>query len=331
MQFLDEAKIYLKAGNGGSGCVSFRREKYIEFGGPDGGDGGKGGNIIFHSARNLNTLIDFRYKQHFKSEHGKDGSGKKKTGLNGKDLIIRVPIGTVILSDDKKKILKDFSEDSQIFTILKGALGGRGNYRFKSSTNQAPRKFEKGQLGQEMWVWLRLKLIADVGLVGFPNVGKSTLLSTLSNAKTKVGNYPFTTLKPQLGVLTQNYKDLIIADLPGLVENASDGIGLGLKFLAHIERCTAILHVCDISNDIKKNYLTIKNELSKYNDTLKDKEEIIVLSKCDTAESDKIDKCIETLKKISKSTIIPVSSHTKFGITNLKSSLMKIFNENSIV
>ena len=181
-----------------------------------------------------------------------------------------------------------------------------------------------------MWVWLRLKLIADVGLVGFPNVGKSTLLSLSQNAKTKVGNYPFTTLKPQLGVLTQDYKDLIIADLPGLVENASDGIGLGLKFPAHIERCAAILHVCDISNDIK-NYLTIKNELAKYNDTLNDKEEIIVLSKCDTAEPDKIEKCIETLKKISKSTIIPVSSHTKFSITNLKSSLMKIFNENSIV
>ena len=325
MQFLDEAKIYLKAGNGGSGCVSFRREKYIEFGGPDGGDGGKGGDVLFKAVNNLNTLIDFRYKQHFKSESGKNGAGKKKTGLNGKNLIIKVPVGTVILSEDKKKTLKDLSKKGETFKILSGARGGRGNYRFKSSTNQAPRLFDKGDAGGELWVWLRLKLIADVGFVGFPNVGKSTLLSVLSNAKAKIANYPFTTLKPQLGVMRHNYKDIVLADLPGLIEGASDGIGLGLKFLAHVERCKVICHVCDVSQNLNDNYLTIRKELKKYDNVLEDKKELILLSKCDTIEENKIEKFKTELMKVTNSEIIPISSHTKFGINKLRLSLVKIF------
>ena len=228
MKFLDEAKIYLKAGDGGPGSVSFRREKYVEFGGPDGGDGGKGGNIYFEAVNNLNTLIDFRYKQHFKAESGKNGSGKNRTGHNGKDTVIKVPVGTVILSENKKQIYKDFKK-KEVYLILEGGSGGKGNYRFKSSTNQAPRRFQKGTKGQEMWVWLRLKLIADIGFVGVPNAGKSTLLSILSNAKPKVADYPFTTIKPQLGILRSNSGDLVLADLPGLLEGASKGIGLGLK------------------------------------------------------------------------------------------------------
>ncbi len=325
MQFLDEAKIYLKAGNGGSGCVSFRREKYVEFGGPDGGDGGKGGDVFFKAVNNLNTLIDFRYKQHFKSESGKNGAGKNKTGLNGKKLIINVPVGTVVLSEDKKITLKDFSRQDETFKILSGAGGGRGNFRFKSSTNQAPRRFDKGQVGEEIWVWLRLKLIADVGLVGFPNAGKSTLLSVLSNAKAKIADYPFTTLKPQLGIMRENFKDIVLADLPGIIEGASQGVGLGLKFLAHVERCKVICHVCDISQNINKNYQAIREELKKYNRMLENKKEIILLSKCDTVDKKMIEKLKMKLKKITKSEIIPISSHTKFGINKLQLSLVKIF------
>ena len=327
MKFLDEAKIYLKAGNGGSGCLSFRREKYIEFGGPDGGDGGTGGDIVFRAVQNLNTLIDFRYKQHFKSESGKGGAGKNKTGLNGRKLVISVPVGTVILSEDKKHILRDLSETDQTFTILKGGRGGKGNYKFKSSTNQAPRKFEKGNEGEEVWVWLRLKLIADVGFLGFPNVGKSTLLSNLSNAKAKIGSYPFTTLKPQLGLFREYDKDIVLADLPGLIKGASKGTGLGLKFLAHVERCKVLLHVCDISdvNNLEKNYLIIRKELDEYSDKLKYKKEVIVLSKCDLVDKKIILKVKNFLGKNTKSKIIPISSHTKFGINELKKVLHKIF------
>lgn len=327
MKFLDEAKIFLKAGNGGSGCLSFRREKYVEFGGPDGGDGGTGGDIVFRAVQNLNTLIDFRYRQHFKSESGKGGAGKNKTGLNGRKLVISVPVGTVILSEDKKHVLRDLSQIDQTFTILKGGKGGKGNCRFKSSTNQAPRKFEKGNEGEEVWVWLRLKLIADVGFLGFPNVGKSTLLSNLSNAKAKIGSYPFTTLKPQLGLFREYDKDIVLADLPGLIKGASKGTGLGLKFLAHVERCKVLLHVCDISvvNNLEENYSIIRKELDEYSDKLKYKNEIIVLSKCDLVDKKIILKVKNSLGKITKSKIIPISSHTKFGINELKKVLHKIF------
>ena len=328
MKFLDEAKIYLKAGDGGPGCVSFRREKYVEFGGPDGGDGGRGGNVFFEAVNNLNTLIDFRYKQHFKAESGKNGAGKNRTGHNGKDTIIRVPVGTVILSENKKQIYKDFKK-KEVFLLLEGGLGGKGNHKFKSSTNQAPRHFQKGIKGKEMWVWLRLKLIADIGFVGVPNAGKSTLLSILSNAKPKIADYPFTTVKPQLGVLRFNSGDLVLADLPGLLKGASEGTGLGLKFLAHIERCKAIVHLCDLSveSDLKfiENYKMIRKEILDYDKNVSEKEEIIVLSKSDLVTEKVIQKRISLLKKLTHSKIKHISSHKNIGLENLKNDLKSFF------
>ena len=327
MKFLDEAKIFLKAGDGGSGCVSFRREKYIEFGGPDGGDGGAGGNIIFKAVSNLNTLIDFRYKQHFKAERGQNGSGKNKTGAQGKDLVIKVPVGTVIISEDKKSVIKDFTKEKECFVVLKGGIGGRGNLKFKSSTNQAPRKFDSGSKGEEFWVWLKLKLIADIGFVGLPNAGKSTLLKLLSNAKPKIADYPFTTLKPQLGLFRTDSKDIVLADLPGLIKGASDGTGLGLKFLAHIERCKLLLHICDVSSvkfdELLKNYKIIRHELESYNESTLNKKEVILLSKCDLINRDEIKERIKLLKKYTQSKIIPVSCYSNFGIEKLKSTLTK--------
>tara|TARA_B100000900_G_C20563936_1_gene710170 strand:+ start:800 stop:1792 length:993 start_codon:yes stop_codon:yes gene_type:complete len=328
MKFLDEAKIYLKAGDGGSGCVSFRREKYIEFGGPDGGDGGNGGSIIFEAVNNLNTLIDYRYKQHFKAQRGSNGSGKNRTGANGKDLIIPVPVGTVILSEDKKSVIKDLSKEFESFVFLKGGVGGRGNSKFKSSTNQAPRKFDLGTLGQESWVWLRLKLIADIGLVGLPNAGKSTLLKALSNARPKIADYPFTTLKPQLGIFRNESEDIIIADLPGLIKGASKGVGLGLKFLAHIERCRIILHLCDSSikdsKQLIRNYKIIRKEIESHDPVALEKKEVILLSKCDLVEETEIEDKIELLKEYTHSKIIAISSHTNFGMKKLKSHLSEI-------
>ncbi len=324
MKFLDEAKIHLKAGDGGSGCVSFRREKYIEFGGPDGGDGGRGGNIVFKAVSNLNTLIDFRYKQHFKAQRGKDGSGKNRTGASGEDLIIEVPVGTVILSEDKKLVIKDFTKELDSFILIHGGMGGRGNARFKSSTNQAPRKFDAGIEGGDKWIWLRLKLIADIGLVGLPNAGKSTLLKKLSNANPKIANYPFTTLKPQLGVYRSDQKDVIIADLPGLIKGAANGVGLGLNFLAHIERCRMFLHVCDVStnnfNEIASNYKIIRDEIKAYNSLTLKKKEIVLLSKCDLIEGKDIKEIITLLKKLTPSSIIAISSHTNLGMQELKKS-----------
>ena len=327
MKFLDEAKIYLKAGDGGSGCVSFRREKYIEFGGPDGGDGGRGGNIVFKAVSNLNTLIDFRYKQHFKAQRGKDGSGKNRTGAGGEDLIIEVPVGTVILSEDKKLVIKDFTKNLDSFILIHGGMGGRGNARFKSSTNQAPRKFDTGIEGEDKWIWLRLKLIADIGLVGLPNAGKSTLLKKLSNANPKIANYPFTTLKPQLGVYRSDQKDVIIADLPGLIKGAANGVGLGLNFLAHIERCRMFLHVCDVStnnfNEIANNYRIIRDEIKAYNHLTLKKKEIILLSKCDLIEGEDVKKLKILFKELTSSSIIAISSHTNLGIQELKESCVK--------
>ncbi len=326
MKFLDEAKIYLKAGDGGVGCVSFRREKYIEFGGPDGGDGGDGGSISFKAVSNLNTLIDFRYKQHFKAGRGYGGSGKNKTGAKGKNLVIEVPVGTVILSEDKNSIIKDFTKEFEVFEFLKGGIGGRGNAKFKSSTNQAPRKFDYGTKGEDLWVWLRLKLIADIGLIGLPNAGKSTVLKKLSNANPKIADYPFTTINPQLGLLRVQDKDMVIADLPGLIKGASKGVGLGLKFLAHVERCKVLLHVVDISSkesfDLVKSYQIIRKELELYGEKASKKKEIIMLSKCDLLDLKSIKERITLLKKYTRSKIIGVSSHSNFGIQELKSLLL---------
>lgn len=282
MHFIDEAKIFLKAGDGGNGCVAFRREKFIEHGGPNGGDGGKGGDIILLATHHLNTLIDFRYKQHFKAKNGEGGKGNNMYGKSAEDIIIRVPVGTQVLSEDGEKVLYDLDQDGMRVPILVGGRGGLGNSHFKTSVNQAPRKATPGYKGEEMWVWLKLKLLSDVGLVGLPNAGKSTFLSTVTTAKPKIADYPFTTLKPQLGVALVDGVEIVIADLPGLIEGASEGHGLGDRFLKHIERCQTILHLVDISaDDPVADYMLIREELAAYSLLLLDKKEVVVLSKAD--------------------------------------------------
>ncbi|MBR1479484.1 MAG: GTPase ObgE [Alphaproteobacteria bacterium] len=293
MKFLDEAKIYLKAGNGGDGCLSFRREKFIEFGGPDGGAGGNGGSIYAVAVSDVNTLIDYRYQQHFKAKKGENGAGQNKTGRSADDIILKVPVGTQILEDDKFTEIADLIEEGQTVLLAKGGKGGLGNSYFKTSTNQAPRKFQPGAEGEERWVWLKLKLIADIGLVGLPNAGKSTFISATTNAKAKIENYPFSTLTPQLGMVRLGEKELVIADIPGLIEGAHLGKGLGDRFLAHVERCSVILHIVDASKDNPlQDYLTIRGELEKYNNTLYRKPEVIALNKSDLLETE----CIEKLK-----------------------------------
>ncbi len=282
MKFLDEAKIYLQSGDGGAGCVSFRREKFVEFGGPDGGNGGKGGDVIFEVVDTLNTLIDFRYQQHFRAEKGGHGMGENRTGAGGKDCIIRIPVGTQILDEDKETVLADFVTAGERVLFLKGGDGGFGNAHYKSATNQAPRKSTPGWPGQEVGIWLRLKLIADAGLVGLPNAGKSTFLSASSNAKPKIANYPFTTLHPNLGVVRVGEYDYVIADIPGLIEGAHEGHGLGDRFLGHIERTNVVLHLIDATqDDIIGAYKTIRNELKEYGHDIDQKHEIVALNKCD--------------------------------------------------
>ncbi|MDR1691611.1 MAG: GTPase ObgE, partial [Rickettsiales bacterium] len=294
MKFLDEAKIYIKAGNGGNGCVAFRREKFIPKGGPNGGDGGKGGDIIMESFPNLNTLIDFRYAQHFKAQRGQDGSGWQRSGKGGDNLLIKVPTGTVVLAEDKKTVLFDFEKDGQQFVIAKGGNGGWGNQHFKTSVNQAPKKANPGLPGEELAIWLRLKLIADIGFIGLPSAGKSTLLSVLTNSHPKIGNYPFTTLHPNLGVMYGYGRELVLADLPGLIEGAAEGIGLGTRFLGHAERTKAILHLVDASSDtITQDYMTIRNELKKYGQGLSRKKEIVLLSKIDLVSKKELEEKME--------------------------------------
>ncbi len=282
MKFLDQAKIYLQSGNGGPGCVSFRREKFIDRGGPDGGNGGKGGDVIFESVATLNTLIDFRYQQHFKAQSGKNGMGENRSGVGGEDVIVKVPIGTQVLHEDQETILMDFVEPGQSVVFLKGGDGGFGNAHYKSSTNQAPRRFTPGWPGQEMAVWLRLKLIADAGIVGLPNAGKSTFLAACSNAKPKIADYPFTTLHPNLGVVKVGDSDFVLADIPGLIEGAHMGQGLGDRFLGHVERTAVLLHLIDSTqDDIVKAYETIRNELHEYGAGVEEKDEIIAINKID--------------------------------------------------
>ena len=298
MKFLDQAKIYIKAGDGGAGSASFRREKYIEFGGPDGGDGGNGGSIILESEENLNTLIDFRYRQHFKAETGKSGSKKNKTGAGGKDLILKVPVGTQIYEEDNNTLIYDLTKNKEKFVVATGGKGGLGNTRFKSSTNRTPRKKTNGKKGEEFWIWLQLKVIADVGIIGLPNAGKSSFLSKCTKAKPKIANYPFTTINPNLGVLNINHKEIVLADIPGLIEGSHKGIGLGDKFLRHIERCKTLIHLIDISEkDILGNYLKIKNELSKYDKKILKKTEIIIFNKLDLIDMDSITKKLENFRK----------------------------------
>ena len=298
MKFLDQAKIYIKAGDGGAGSASFRREKYIEFGGPDGGDGGNGGSVILESEGNLNTLIDFRYRQHFKAETGKSGSKKNKTGAGGKDLILKVPVGTQIYEEDNNTLIYDLTKNKERFVVATGGKGGLGNTRFKSSTNRTPRKKTGGKKGEEFWIWLQLKVIADVGIIGLPNAGKSSFLSKCTKAKPKIANYPFTTINPNLGVLNINHKEIVLADIPGLIEGSHKGNGLGDRFLRHIERCKTLIHLIDISEkDILGNYLKIKSELSKYDKKILKKTEIIIFNKLDLIDMDSITKKLENFRK----------------------------------
>lgn len=298
MKFLDQAKIYLKSGDGGSGCCSFRREKYIEFGGPNGGNGGRGGDVIFEAVPNLNTLIDFRYRQHFKAERGHNGEGKDKFGRKGENLIIKVPVGTEIVADDGETVIKDMLIPYERFTIAKGGDGGYGNAMFKSSTNQAPRRADPGRPGEEMWVWLKLKMIADVGLLGFPNAGKSTFLSAVTSARPKIADYPFTTLHPNLGIAKIDDEEMLIADIPGIIEGAHEGIGLGDHFLRHVERCAVLLHLIDgTEEDVAGRYKAIRKELKLYSPVLAQKQEIIVLNKIDALTAEEITEKAKALQK----------------------------------
>jgi len=315
MKFLDQAKIYIQSGDGGAGCVSFRREKYIEFGGPNGGDGGKGGSVYIEAVPNLNTLIDFRYHQHFKAQKGRNGMGSDKTGPKGEDIVIKVPVGTEVLADDQETLIVDMLEPGQRFMIAKGGDGGRGNAQFKSSTNQAPRYAEPGWPGQEMWVWLRLKVIADVGLIGMPNAGKSTFLSVVTKARPKIADYPFTTLHPNLGVAWVDNYEMVIADIPGLIEGAHEGVGLGDRFLKHVERCSAFLHMIDgTQEDVVKAYKDIRRELELYDEVLKNKPEVVVLNKCDSLDKEETAEKKAALEKASGKKVFVISAIAKQGI-----------------
>lgn len=324
MKFLDEAKVFLKSGDGGAGCVSFRREKFIEYGGPDGGNGGKGGDIIFEAVSNLNTLIDFRYHQHFKAPKGDHGKGSNRTGAGGEDILIKVPVGTQILAEDKETLLADFVQDGQRLVFLKGGDGGLGNEHFKSATNQAPRKASPGWPGEEMWVWLRLKLIADVGIVGLPNAGKSTFLSIVSRARPKIADYPFTTLVPNLGVVYFHEKEFVMADVPGLIEGAHEGVGLGTRFLGHVERCKAILHLIDgTQEDVVEAYRIIRKELELYGQGIMEKPEVIALNKCDALTDDVIAKKKKALEKAAGQKVFSLSAVSHKGTPEILESLEK--------
>ena len=327
MKFLDQAKIYIKAGNGGSGSASFRREKFIEYGGPDGGDGGDGGSVIVQSDRNLNTLIDFRYAQHFKAQHGKPGSKRNRTGANGEDLILKVPMGTQIYEEDNNTLIYDFTKNKEKYLVASGGKGGLGNVRFKSSTNRAPKKKTNGKLGEEFWIWLQLKVIADIGIIGKPNAGKSSLLAALTRAKPKIANYPFTTINPNLGVSYYGGKEITLADIPGLVEGAHKGVGLGDKFLRHIERCKILLHLIDLSeDDLLNSYKKIKSELSNYDKDLIKKKEIIFFNKSDLLDDNEIDIKLKEFKKKIKTKYEVVSVYSNKDLQKIKKLLIKYAN-----
>lgn len=318
MRFLDEAKIFVKSGDGGNGCVAFRREKFIPDGGPNGGDGGRGGDVFVRADPALNTLIDYRYKQHFKAERGHHGMGSDRTGRSGKPLRLVVPVGTQIIAEDRETVLLDLTEPNQEVRLLKGGDGGFGNARFKTSTNRAPRRADPGWPGEELWIWLRLKLLADVGLVGQPNAGKSTLLSACTNAKPKIGDYPFTTLSPQLGTVEMDHDAFVIADIPGLIEGASEGTGLGDRFLGHVERCAVLIHLVDATQeDTVAAYRTVRQELEAYGHGLMDKPELLALSKIDALDEETIDARAAALEEAAGGPVYRLSSVVKTGLPAL--------------
>lgn len=329
MKFLDQVKIYLKSGNGGPGCTSFRREKFIEYGGPDGGDGGKGGDVIIHVVENLNTLIDYRYQQHFKAQSGQNGMGRNRSGRKGDDIILKVPVGTQIFDEFKEEVLHDCVTVDETFVLLRGGDGGFGNAHYKSSTNQAPYRNDPGWPGIEAWAWLQLKLIADVGLVGLPNAGKSTFLSRVSRAKPKIADYPFTTLHPQLGVVYAGDEEFVVADLPGLIEGAHEGVGLGDRFLGHAERCSALVHLIDATQeDPLESYDIIRQELELYGDVLGEKQEVVVFNKTDALLEDELAEKIEIFKQETGITPMLISAVSGNGIDKVLYELLKIIHIN---
>ena len=331
MQFLDQARVYVRSGDGGAGCVSFRREKFIEFGGPDGGDGGKGGDVVVECVSGLNTLIDFRYQQHFKGKTGMHGMGKNRAGGKGAEALLRVPVGTQLFDEGEEEPFADLTEVGQRVIICKGGNGGFGNAYFKTSTNQAPRRANPGLVGEERTLVLRLKLIADAGLVGLPNAGKSTFLSVVSAAKPKIGDYPFTTLHPQLGVVAIDGREFVLADIPGLIEGAHEGVGLGDRFLGHVERCRVILHLVDVNGEhAGKDYKTIRHELKEYGGGLVDKREIVALSKVDVCEPDHLKKQVDRLRRACGVTPIRLSSATRTHVTEVLRALATVIDAGKV-
>ena len=325
MKFLDQAKIFLKSGDGGAGIVAFRREKFIEFGGPDGGNGGRGGDLVIEAVANLNTLIDYRYQQHFRAEHGHHGMGASRSGADGAPLVLRVPIGTQILAEDRETVLLDLTRAGERHVLLRGGDGGFGNEHYKSSTNRAPRRAGPGWPGAERWVWLRLKLIADAGLVGLPNAGKSTLLAAVSRAKPKVADYPFTTLRPQLGVVRVHDEEFVLADLPGLISGSSEGVGLGHRFLGHVERCAVILHLVDATqDDVVGAWRTVRGELVAYGHGLEAKPEIVALSKADAVPARELAAKRAKLQRASKRTVLTLSGVAGTGVPAAMAALYEI-------
>jgi GTP-binding protein len=325
MHFLDQAKIYVRSGAGGPGAVSFRREKFVEFGGPDGGDGGKGGDVVFEAVPGLNTLIDFRYTQHFRAPRGKGGAGSNRTGAGGDDLVVKVPVGTEILADDEQRsLLADLAQVGDRVVLLKGGMGGRGNASYKTSTNRAPRQHQTGEDGEEMWLWLRLKLLADVGLLGLPNAGKSTFLNAVSNAAAKVGDYPFTTLRPQLGVVRHKGREFVLADIPGLIEGAAEGAGIGDRFLGHVERTRLLLHLIDGSADNPlEAWRVVRGEISSYGAGLADKPEVVALTKADLLDEKQRSKLVKALEKDTGARVFPISAPLEEGLESLLDAVIQ--------
>jgi GTPase len=331
MKFLDEAKVYVRSGDGGNGCVAFRREKFIEFGGPSGGNGGRGGDVIIEAVSGLNTLIDYRYQQHFKAERGVNGMGKDRHGANGKPIVLKVPVGTQVFDEDRETLIHDFTKLGETFVLAQGGNGGFGNAHFKSATNRAPRNANPGQVGEERWIWLRLKLIADAGLVGLPNAGKSTFLAAISAARPKIADYPFTTLHPQLGVVNADGREFVLADIPGLIEGAHEGAGLGDRFLGHVERCRVLLHLVDATTEhAGKAYKAVRHELEAYGGALTDKIELVALNKIDAVDADTLKKQKHRLKRAAKKAPLLLSGATRAGVKEALRALADVIGEKPV-